>query len=92
MTEPGDLRGDLTPELEAGEAAALGQIAERLQTQRPVPRPSFRGDLRRWLLNMQGPRPAPPRVRILIAASGGAGAALLLVAAASVAGAGPLAA
>ena len=92
MTERDDLRADLAPDVDPVEAAALLQVAERLEAQRPVPRAAFRGDLRRWLEAERGMRPAPARLRLLIAATGGSGAALLLVAALSVAGAGPLAA
>ena len=69
----------------------LEQLESRLRAERPVPAPGFRGELRRHLLG-QAERPAPGRLRILIAAYGGSGALLLVVAAAGVAGAGPLSA
>jgi hypothetical protein len=65
----------------------LRDISERLERERPVPRASFRGDLRRALLAMPA---TPPRIRLLITAYAGAGSALLLVALAGIAGAGPL--
>jgi hypothetical protein len=93
MSGAQDIRRDLEPGMDPGEAAALVELGERLQSARPVPAAAFRGELRRRLLGGAGrPGPAPARVRLWIAANGAAGAALLLVAAASVAGLGPLAA
>lgn len=71
----------------------LDPIAERLQAERPIPRAGFRAELRRRLLfELERGRPAPRRLRLLLAAYAGSGALLLVVAAVSVAGAGPLAA
>jgi hypothetical protein len=67
------------------------ELEERLRAQRPVPAPTFRGDLRRQLM-ARGQAPAPGRIRLLIAAYGGAGVVLLAVAAIGVAGGGPLSA
>jgi hypothetical protein len=82
----GDLPADVPPE----EAKPLLALAERLRHDRPVPRASFRGDLRRSLLaepSMQRPR----RLRLLIAGYLAAGSLLLAVPAAGLAGIGPFA-
>jgi hypothetical protein len=65
-------------------------VAARLRAERPVPRPQFRGDLRRALIAQRGPR-RPRRLHALIAAYAGSGLCLLAVAAVGVAGVGPLA-
>jgi hypothetical protein len=97
MSDRGDIRRDLEPGMDPGEAAALAEVGERLRGGRPVPAAAFRGDLRRSLMARAGeaddPRgPAPARLRLWIAANGAAGAGLLFVALLSVAGVGPLAA
>jgi hypothetical protein len=71
---------------------ALDQITRRLEAERPVPHPAYRGELRRTLLARLEHRGRPVRVRRLIAAYAGSGLCLLAVAALGVAGAGPLAA
>ena len=74
---------DLDPELR--------ELASRLERERPLPRPAFRGDLGRRLAG-QGTRPAPRRLRLWVAAQLGAGTLLLAVAAlGAVAHSGPLA-
>lgn len=66
------------------------ELEARLRSERPIPRPAFRGDLRRALL--ASPHASRPRLlRLLIGAYAGSGAALLLVAVIGLAGAGPLA-
>jgi hypothetical protein len=84
---------DLDPNLPADERARLAVLAERLERDRPVPRPSFRGDLRRHLLT--GPRrSAAPATRFRLLAAGytAAGTLCLLVAGVGLAGVGPFAA
>ena len=81
MNDPRDIRDDL----EAGTPDELIRLAERLEAQRPLPAPGFRGDLRRHLLA----RAAPRRLHARIAAFAGSGGALLALAFASAAGAGP---
>jgi hypothetical protein len=81
MTERRDIRDDLEP----GAPDALIRLAERLEAERPVPAPAFRGDLRRHLLA----RAAPRGLHARIAAFAGSGGALLALAFASAAGAGP---
>jgi hypothetical protein len=71
----------------------LDPVAQRLQSERPVPRAAFRGDLRRRLLAEAQDQPTVPRrLELLIAAYAGSGVVLLAVAVVSVAGIGPLAA
>ena len=86
MNQPRDIRSDLEP----GTPEELVTLAERLERERPVPRASFRGDLRRHLLLGAQARSRPERLRLLIAGYAGAGSLLLLAGAASVAGIGPL--
>lgn len=84
--DPRDLDSDLAPDLAPDERERLIAVAQRLQAERPVPRPAFRGDLRRRLIH-----DAPPRaLRARIAALAVSGAVLLLVAAMGALGAGPL--
>lgn len=66
-------------------------IERRLETERPVPRAAFRGELRQRLVTTST-RAKPGRARLLVAAYGGSGLMLLVVAAIGVAGAGPFAA
>lgn len=66
-------------------------LATRLQRERPLPRPAFRGDLGRRLAG-RAIRPAPRRLRLLVAAHLGCGGLLIGVAAVGVVGRiGPLA-
>lgn len=67
------------------------ELGMRLERERPLPRPAFRGDLGRRLAASATRRP-PRRLRLLVAAQLGAGALLLGIAAVGVvAQAGPLA-
>ena len=78
---------------ENGSERQLELLARRLQAERPVPRPAFRGELRRRLIGELERRPAQVgRVRLLITAYAGSGAALLAIAVIGLAGFGPLAA
>jgi hypothetical protein len=71
----------------------LGDVASRLEAERPIPDAAFRGRLRRRLFGRpdDGWRSAPARLRRQIVAYAGSGAALLAVAVIGVAGAGPFA-
>lgn len=69
----------------------LRATAERLERERPLPAPGFRGDLSRVLLE-RGSGWSPGRARALALAYACAGTVLILVAIVGVAGAGPLAA
>ena len=69
----------------------LIELAERLESERPVPSAAFRGDLRRRLVAGSGAEHSrPARLRVLIAGYATAGSLLLLAGVASVAGIGPL--
>ena len=70
---------------------AIDEIARRLEAERPVPRPAFRGDLRRSLVADTERPLALGRVRRLVFAYAGSGFCLLAVAAVGLAGVGPLA-
>ena len=78
---------------EANERDKLARLARRLERERPVPRPGFRGSLGRSLTRQLEPHRAPSRrLGVLIGAYTGSGLALLAVAALGLVGAGPLAA
>jgi len=81
MTEP------LHPEQDP----QLSGVIERLQAERPVPHPGFRGELRRRLVATPA-RSRPARVKAAIAAYATSGLGLLAVAAIGLVGAGPFAA
>ena len=72
------------------EELQLRAIAERLERERPAPRPAFRRRLGRNLI--ADPAESRGRIRLQIGVYATAGAALLLVAVIGVAGGGPLAA
>ncbi|MEZ5062903.1 MAG: hypothetical protein R2700_15595 [Solirubrobacterales bacterium] len=78
---------------EPGERERLLELADRLDRERPVCAPGFRGELRRSLLVRLGAGTTKPeRLRALILAYAGSGLAMLAVAALGVGGIGPLAA
>jgi hypothetical protein len=85
-------REDLEPDLTDAERSRLTAMGERLERDRPLPRPAFRGDLRRSLMAARpGSRVAAgaSRWRVLVATYSGLGAVLLAVAAVGLAGVGP---
>lgn len=93
MSDPHGIDPDWDRTLDPDERNALAGVARRLERERPVPRPGFRGSLARKLAGQVEPyRPAPRRLEIRIGAYGGSGFVLLAVAALGLAGAGPLAA
>jgi hypothetical protein len=68
-------------------------IAQRLESERPVPTPAFRGELRRHLIADASERSSePPRLLLLIGAYAGCGVVLLAIVVIGIAGVGPLAA
>lgn len=67
-------------------------LERRLQHERPLPNPAFRGDLRRRLSRSETTRHGRARIRILCLAYACSGIVLLITAAAGVAGIGPLSA
>jgi hypothetical protein len=78
------------PGSENGPDSETGAIVARLEAERPIPRPAFRGELRRRLLSAP-PTTAPRRMRLLITGYSAAGLSLLTVAAVGLVGAGPFA-
>jgi hypothetical protein len=78
---------DFEPGIPADERAHLEQLASRLVADRPVPRPAFRGDLRRSIARA----PHARRMRLRVAAYLVSGAALLAIATLGVSDVGPLA-
>jgi hypothetical protein len=89
---------ELDPDLSAKERQALSRLAQRLERERPLPRPTFRGELRRRL-SAQGagrstaaPVGAAGRWKAIAASYAAAGLLCLAVAIAGLAGAGPFAA
>lgn len=90
MTSDDRQHGDLPADMPTEEAEPLLALAERLRHERPVPRASFRGDLRRTLL-VEPLTQRPPRLRLRIAGYLAAGSLMLAVPAAGLAGVGPFA-
>ena len=68
---------DIRDDLEPGAGEDLIRLAERLEAERPVPAPAFRGDLRRHLIA----RAAPRGLHARIAAFAGSGSLLLAISA-----------
>jgi hypothetical protein len=89
-----DLRGDLEPGVPDDEVRALQAVADRLESERPVPAAGFRASVRRRLIEQGGASvtPRPARLRVAILGYAGSGALLLLVAAVGLVGVGPFAA
>lgn len=90
-SRPDPEREDLPPDLTPCEAELLASMARELEDSRPVPRPEFRGQLRRHLT--AGGRRSRSWGRLrwepLAASYAVLGAAMLGVAAIGLAGAGP---
>jgi hypothetical protein len=78
---------DFEPGLPADERESLERLASRLVGDRPVPRPAFRGELRRRIVRA----PQTRRLRLRVLAYLVSGAALLAIAALGVNDVGPLA-
>lgn len=88
-----DIERDLPADLGDSERRELAAAGARLQAERPLPDPNFRGALRRRLLEQPARAPSLSlgRVKLLSASYGCFGVALLGIAAAGVAGGGPFA-
>ena len=70
----------------------LSAVAARLENERPIPAPGFRGELRRRLVAAAERRgTTPERLRLWIAGYATSGTTLLAIAAVGVAGIGPFA-
>jgi hypothetical protein len=78
----------LDPTLRPEERKRLLETAKLLEQARPIPRPSFRGELARQLRARSA---GPQRLRLLVSAYAGAGLALLSGVAVGLGGIGPLA-
>ena len=78
---------DFEPGIPADERESLERLASRLVGDRPVPRPAFRGELRRSVARA----PQARRLRLRVLAYVVSGAALLAIAALGVNDVGPLA-
>ena len=78
---------DFEPGIPADERDHLERLASRLVADRPLPRPAFRGELRRSLARA----PRARRLRLQVVAYLVSGAALLAIAALGVNDVGPLA-
>jgi hypothetical protein len=92
MTDPHELDPILPPE----QRDDLVRLSERLEAERPIPGPTFRGNLRRRLLGTPSqprrqPSAATARFRLWAAGYTAAGTLCLAVAAIGVAGVGPFA-
>jgi hypothetical protein len=92
MTDPHELDPILPPE----QRADLVRLSERLETDRPIPSPGFRGNLRRSLLGTathprRQPSAATARFRLWAAGYTAAGTLCLAVVAIGLAGVGPFA-
>jgi hypothetical protein len=79
---------DFEPGISASERDQLERLAARLVTDRPVPRPAFRGEMRRQIATTE---PVLPGLRLRVATYLATGVALLAVAALGVNDVGPLA-
>lgn len=89
------IEDDFDDDVQADERTRLEVIAERLQRERPVPRATFRGDLRRALIAGRPARQgafATGRWRVQVATYSGLGTLLLAVAVAGLVGVGPFSA
>ncbi len=75
MNPPRNIREDLEP----GAGDEIVALAERLRQERPLPSPSFRGELGRRLAARPLRRLSPMRARALIAAYSASGTLLLVV-------------
>lgn len=93
MNRESDIRQELEPGLEPADADAIASVAGRLDRERPVPRPAFRGETGRYLLAEveSPPHSRPRRLKLLLAGYAGSGCLLLAVAVIGLLGGGPLA-
>jgi hypothetical protein len=81
---------DFEPSVPPEERTRLVEIADRLERDRPLPRATFRGNLRRLLTGPQSHGiQRSGHWRVLVATYSGLGAFLLAVAGIGLAGAGP---
>jgi hypothetical protein len=88
-----ELEGELETSIHPDQRRVLYRVAERLERERPLPNPAFKGELRRKLaeLGLAPRRWQPERLRLQVAAYLAAGLALLALAAIGLSGIGPFA-
>lgn len=94
---PSEIRRDLPANLKKGEGESLVALGMRLQAQRSLPSPTFRGDLHRRLAGYSISRlpisiTNPTTIRVMILSYIALGTILLAIAAIGLAGDGPFAA
>jgi hypothetical protein len=88
MTDPHELDPTLPPE----QRDDIVRLSERLEADRPIPSPGFRGNLRRRLLGTSHqPSAATARFRLWAVSYTAAGTLCLVVTAIGLAGVGPFA-
>ena len=80
------------PDIDPAERGSLTKLMNRLEGERPLPSPAFRGNLRRSVLRDRARGPEVPRLRRLALSCAASGTFLFAVAVAGVSGLGPLAA
>ncbi len=92
MTREPRISEELRNHVDPGTERDLDALATRLESERPRPRPGFRAELRRHLIDLTSQPGAlrPVRLRLLVSAYLMSGFALLAIAAIGLAGAGPL--
>jgi len=87
---PGDgISRELRPYVDSAESEALDRVGERLERERPIPRPAFRSALGVTLSRRREPW-RPRRLGLAVATYVGSGLLVLAVAALGLGGTGPL--
>ena len=89
MSQESRFSDELGTYVSRDEADALDRVAERLEVERPLPRPGFRAALRARISDTRTPW-HPRRLGLTVAAYVFSGFALLATAAIGLTGAGPL--
>lgn len=82
---------ELGPKIEPAEMRRLNALLARLEHERPLPNPGFRGQLKRDLAISEAAASDLPLMRRLALSCGSLGTALLVLAAVGIVGVGPLA-
>ena len=89
MSDPDDFLRE--NEIDPAERARLIRVARRLERERPLPNPTFRGELRRRLAFGAAQAGRVPGLRRLALSCGASGLSLFAMVGAGVAGIGPFA-
>ncbi len=91
MNRDDSISSELGPYVEPDEAAGLDDVADRLLSSRPLPRPGLRAAIRAGYAMESGePGRRPAHLWRQISAYAGAGLVLLVIAAIGLTGVGPL--